>query len=59
MENTILAIVAGLLSPKKDFDIISKRNQYLNYSLLGLATILSKNIRLLFIKGIFMNQVNL
>ena len=53
MEDTILAIAAGLISPKKDFKIISRRNQYLNYSLLGLATILSKKYKIIVFQGDF------
>ena len=53
MEETILAIAAGLILPKKDFKILSKRNQYLNYSLLGLATILSKKYRVIVFQGDF------
>lgn len=53
MEDIILAIAAGLSSPKKDFEIISKRNQYLNYSLLGLATILSKKHQIVMYQGDF------
>lgn len=53
MEETILAIAAGLILPKKDFNILSKRNQYLNYSLLGLATILSKKYRVIVFQGDF------
>lgn len=53
MEDTVLAIAAGLISPKKDFKIISKRNQYLNYSLLGLATILSENYKIIVYQGDF------
>lgn len=38
----IVAIACGLSEPKKDYSIISKRNLYLNYGLLGLCTILKK-----------------
>ena len=36
----IVAIACGLNEPKKDYSIISKRNLYLNYGLLGLCSIL-------------------
>lgn len=38
----IVAIACGLNEPKKDYNIISKRNLYLNYGLLGLCTLLKK-----------------
>lgn len=42
MEKKVVAIACGLCKPKKDFNIISKRNLYLNYGLLGLCTILEE-----------------
>ena len=38
MHRKIVAIACGLDNPKKDFSIISRRNHYLNYGLLGLCT---------------------
>lgn len=38
----VLMIAAGMNSAKKQYDINSKSNIYLNYGLLGLATILKK-----------------
>ncbi len=38
----IVAIACGLNEPKKDYNIISKKNLYLNYGLLGLCTLLKK-----------------
>jgi tRNA A37 methylthiotransferase MiaB len=41
-DTTIIAISAGLKKPKKEFNSLSRKNLYLNYGLLGLATILSE-----------------
>ncbi len=38
----IVAIACGLNEPKKDYSIISRKNLYLNYGLLGLCTLLNK-----------------
>ena len=38
----ILAIACGLDEPKKDYSIISRKNLYLNYGLLGLCTLLKR-----------------
>ena len=38
----VVAIACGLKEPKKDYSIISKRNLYLNYGLLGLCTLLKQ-----------------
>lgn len=38
----IVAIACGLNEPKKDYSIISKRNLYMNYGLLGLCTLLKQ-----------------
>lgn len=38
----IVAIACGLNDPKKDYGIISCKNLYLNYGLLGLCTLLKK-----------------
>lgn len=40
MNNKILMISAGMERPKKDFNEINKLNLYLNYGILGLATLL-------------------
>ena len=39
----IVAIACGLLSPKKDYTEINKKNLYLNYGLLGLCTLLAEH----------------
>ena len=52
MNNRIVAIACGMKEPKKNYSIISKRNLYLNYGLLGLCTILkSKGYNIMQFQG--------
>lgn len=41
-KSLIVAVSAGLILPKKDYSIISRRNLYLNYGLLGLCSLLKE-----------------
>ena len=43
MNKNVIAISAGLISPKKDYEEINKKNLYLNYGLLGICSLLHRN----------------